>query len=145
MQARAGFRGNILVAHVGRIADDGIEPFRCGEIEKVHDRCPRRCNAGIQFDGGASRQMTRKRALSRRWFERAPLIRAQVQHGAHDGFGGKNLAERSDIQVWVMVHAGTYMASIQPIAAKCTSMDVHYRDGCAFESNSKSRKALGNS
>ena len=84
---------DVLIAHVGRVADHRVEflRFRIGEeIEVVRaGRAVKR----IQLDADGAVQMLQEGSVAAGRFQYAAVVVSQAQHGADDRLRGEHLAE----------------------------------------------------
>ena len=101
-KAGSGRFGNILKAHIGRVADDGVKLLAVGIGEKILHADARRRDARVDFDADAipSRrtQGGEKRARARRRFQHASAIAAERAHEIHDRRRREYLPQIFDIK-----------------------------------------------
>ena len=95
-QQRASRRRDILEAHIGRIADDGVEALAYRIGEKIHVERRLGTVRRIELDphhAPLAIQMPQKGAVSTGWLEHPATVAAQRQHRPDHRLGGEDLAE----------------------------------------------------
>ncbi|MPN51711.1 hypothetical protein SDC9_199360 [bioreactor metagenome] len=102
LQALLGVGCDILIAHVGRVANDGVELLAERIGEEIAYRGPFRCDAGVDFNahdiGTTLAQGGEKGPVAGRWFQDPALVLAEVEHESHHVGGREYLAELCDVQ-----------------------------------------------
>jgi hypothetical protein len=90
---------DVLVTHIGRIADDRVELLRQRQSEEIHHARARGGDRRIDLDRLAACDAARKGALAGGRIERAPKTPAQREHLLDHGGRGKHLAQGVHVEL----------------------------------------------
>src|SRR5690554_3740787 len=93
-----GFRADVLIANIRRVADHAVELLGFGIGEEITHPSALRCHVRVDFHRFAARDVCAEGAVSGGWFERTPTIATQRKHLLHDRGRRKDLAEFSDVE-----------------------------------------------
>jgi hypothetical protein len=94
LASRAARRGqDVLVPHIGRIADDGVELFGQRIGEEIHHLRAGGATRSVELDRGAAGQTGRERAIAGRRLEHAAAVASQREHPRHHIVAGEHLPQ----------------------------------------------------
>ena len=96
-QQRPGRCADVLVAHVGRVADHRVEFFALRIGKKILVERAGRALTRVHFDAHCMMQAVQEGPVAAGGLEHPPGVVAQAKHGAHDPFGGEHLAESGKV------------------------------------------------